>query len=711
MKFCLYLKFRSGDDCYLEEVVGQSFEILWELYWKQPHILEQMLSNLMTPIPEHEQYEQMYQNSALREPRIRDVIDIFHVFELSRADRLGSDSMLLEKLAVDMQTLRGFDTSHAARRIHEFRESYGSGARDLFDQNFRQTRYYSPSWRSIGEQLLHYKEGCLRTIDDEIRKFLNSPIDGEEAPANPLNTSQLSDGLQNNVPANSVVLFAPSGAGKTYEILQYLSRNFGFYFQACMLPISRGDFSIHGPHRQAGSKDTYSLRQLLDYANDHAEFQYEGDTSTVFEFQQAWLDLLVRCRFLIFSRFLSIANDMGLQIPGNRLQRLWLLLQTSDERDIFDRFFQICSICIFFPGNDIDSMIMLCKVRETLANLGFSGPLCYCLDEAQADLDFTITEGPEIWSYLNVWATTFMKLFRHRHLGPLYLDRPGSQWPGSDISIFAGTSLKLKEAVSTIQQVRYYHPLLQPNSWVPCELYHLRQVATVADFRAIMEQSKIAATLSQQYSTKKGIIKAKIVECAKMLFGRPRWSDLFLCNLNQEFSSPGTDDWESTIEDIAEKTCENVRRDLTERLRVLNARDNSRKYIELMDNLCRVAINQEILDSGYFFMDDEHHILISEGFAYMKPVDGKFQQVISETLAVQAAKEYFILQNSKLVEKELDGMIEAGQDDQGALGRTAEWFLAWVSDEGYVAAVTRIDWDFRICTGHLKTIETAFLAL
>ena len=131
-----------------------------------------------------------------------------------------------------------------------------------------------------------------------------------------------------------------------------------------------------------------------------------------------------------------------------------------------------------------------------------------------------------------------------------------------------------------------------------------------------------------------------------------------------------------------------------------------------MDNLCRVAINQEILDSGYFFMDDEHHILISEGFAYMKPVDGKFQQVISETLAVQAAKEYFIFENpKKLVEKELDRMIEAGQNDQGALGRIAEWFLARVSDEGYAAAVTRIDWDFRICTGHLKTIGTAFLAL
>ena len=275
-----------------------------------------------------------------------------------------------------------------------------------------------------------------------------------------------------------------------------------------------------------------------------------------------------------------------------------------------------------------------------------------------------------------------MILFRARHWKPW--DRPRSEWPDSDFSIFAGTSLKLKEAVSTIKHVRAYNLIGAPNGWVPYELYHLRQVATVADFRAIVEQSKIAAT--QQYSTKKVTIKAKIIECAKMLFGRPRWSDLFLCNLNQEFSSPRTDDWETTIEETAEETCENVRRDLTERLRVLKARDNSMKYIELMDNLCRVAINQKILDSGYFFMDYEHHILISEGFAYMKLVDGKFQQVISEALAVQAAKEYFILENPKLVEQELDRMIEAGQNDQGPLGRTAEWFLAWVSGEGYAAA-------------------------
>ena len=306
-----------------------------------------------------------------------------------------------------------------------------------------------------------------------------------------------------------------------------------------MLPISSGDFGIHRPHRQAGSKDTYSLGQLLDCANEHAKFQflYWEATSSIPVFQEVWLDLLVRCRFLIFPRFLSIANDMRLQIPRNRLQRLWLLLQTSDEKDVFDRFFQICSICVFFPENDHYRMVMLEEVQETLANLGFSGPLCYCLDEAQADLDFTINHAGETWLFLDVWANTFMELFHARYREPH--DDGFLRWPGSDISIFSGTSLKLKEAVSTIKHMRSYNLLMHPNEWVPYELYHLRQAATVANFRAIIEQSKIVATLSQQYSTKKVKIKAKIIDCAKKLFGRPRWSDLFLCNLNQEFSSPG----------------------------------------------------------------------------------------------------------------------------------------------------------------------------
>lgn len=459
--------------------------------------------------------------------------------------------------------------------------------------------------------------------------------------------------------------------------------------------------------------------QLIDYVNEHVKVHEEFGKSVVSETVQSWLRLLIECRFFVFFRFLKTAglllheNKVSRQIFEDRLQRLWLLLQTSDEQDIFDPLFQICSMFALYDPEDVYSKMSPSIVREIVVSLGFSKLICYCLDEAQADLNFTVTEGSESLSLLNIWANAFMRLFRARHWTDPNLEQLQElriMRPVSDISIFSGTSLKLKEAVSTVRDIRSYSLIIEPNSWEVDEVYHLRQVTTVDDFKAIMEQSKLAATLSQQYSKAKAKVKARIIDCAKMLFGRPRWSDMYLRNLNEHFSEPGNQDWETTIDNIVEATCHNIRQDLINRLNALKARESDRKYYDLMENLCRVAINQELLDSGYFFMNDGHHILISEGFAYMKPIDGSLKQVISENLAVQAAKEYFLVQNPALVEDELNRMIEVQQNDRSALGKTAEWFLAWVSDEWYTAVI-RIDWDFRICTGHLKTIEIALSAL
>ena len=698
----------------MHEIVMQSFEILWELYWKQPDILDRMISSLMIPLPEDEQYKQIYGNPALQEPEIQDVIEIFYPNEPSRADRLAWDLMLLRKLAVDIQTLSDFDYSCAARGITEFLTQYNNHTwSSLEDEKYRRTRYHSPSWRSVGEHLRGLFEKSLVDVDTGIREFLGKRYGGAETPPNPLNTSPLSDRLQNNTSVNSVVLFAPSGAGKTYEILQHLSQNFGFYFQACKLPISTGDLGIHGPHRQSGSKDTFSLSQLIDYVNEHVKVHEGFGKSVLFGFVEGCFRHLIDCRFFVFSRFLKGAELLLHSHEEDRLQWLWLLLQTSDEQDIFDSLFQIYSILCLYDPEDVPLKLNPNSVQETVVNLGFSKPLYYCLDEAQADLNFTMTEGTESWSLLNIWANAFMDLFRTRHRSDPHLEQLQGlriSRPDSDISIFSGTSLKLKEAVSTIRDIRTYSLIIEPNNWDVDEVYYLRQVTTVDDFRAIMEQSELAATLSQQCSEVKAKIKAKIIDCARVLFGRPRWSDIYLRNLNKNFSEPWNKDWETKINEIVERTCQNIRQDLTDRLNTLKARESNRKYYDLMDDLCRVAVSQELLDSGYFFMNDEHHILISEGFAYMKPINGSYKQVISETLAVQAAKDYFLVQNPALVENQLNRMIEAQQNDRAALGKTAEWFLAWVSIEGYTTVI-RIDRDFRICTGHSKTIKIALSAL
>ena len=195
----------------------------------------------------------------------------------------------------------------------------------------------------------------------------------------------------------------------------------GFYFQACKLAISTGDLGIHCPHQQNSSKDTISPSQLIDYVSEHIKVHGEFGKLILFGIIQGWLYLLIRCRFFIFSRFLKGAelllhrHEMPLQVLENRLQRLWLLLQTSDEQDIFDPLFQRCSILMVYNPEDVDSKLSLSSIQEIVVNLNFSNPLCYCLDEAQADLDFTITEGIESWSLFSIWANAFMDHFRDRH--------------------------------------------------------------------------------------------------------------------------------------------------------------------------------------------------------------------------------------------------------------------------------------------------------
>ena len=59
-----------------------------ERYWNQPNMFDRMISSLTIPLPEDEQYKQMYGSPIFHEPGIQDVIETFYPNEPSRADRL-----------------------------------------------------------------------------------------------------------------------------------------------------------------------------------------------------------------------------------------------------------------------------------------------------------------------------------------------------------------------------------------------------------------------------------------------------------------------------------------------------------------------------------------------------------------------------------------------------------------------------------------------
>lgn len=216
--------------------------------------------------------------------------------------------------------------------------------------------------------------------------------------------------------------------------------------------------------------------------------------------------------------------------------------------------------------------------------------------------------------------------------------------------------------------------------WVVDELYALPQITSDGGFNALFNSSPIAVTLGQEYAESATVIRLKVIKCAKKLFGRPRWSRMYLDSLEQNFNGCKVDEWAPLIDRIAKNTCDVIVQDLYVRLDTLSARQPWEKYYELMDDLCRITIYQELLDSGYFFMEDERHVFVSEGFAYMKPIAGTNVQVINEALAIQAATRFFLQKKPKMVKKTMHRIIENQQNDPGAVGKTAEWFLAWVSD-------------------------------
>lgn len=146
-----------------------------------PYILDRMIDSLMIPLPEDKQYEHIYGNPTLQEPEIQDVIEIFYPDEPSRADGLAWDLMLLRELAHDIQTLSDFDYSCAAHGIREFLTRYNNDTwSSLEDEQFRRTRYHSPSWRNVGEHFRDHFKKCLDDIHNGIREFLENRYGGAE---------------------------------------------------------------------------------------------------------------------------------------------------------------------------------------------------------------------------------------------------------------------------------------------------------------------------------------------------------------------------------------------------------------------------------------------------------------------------------------------------------------------------------------------------
>lgn len=159
------------------------------------------------------------------------------------------------------------------------------------------------------------------------------------------------------------------------------------------------------------------------------------------------------------------------------------------------------------------------------------------------------------------------------------------------------------------------------------------------------------------------------------LRGRYLWLVQYIERLKQKALEKWTPE-EIRIE--AEKTAKRAEIHLEKRL----TRLQEEKQFSLLDQLCWVAIQSDLLDKPTIFEKDEDCKMISLAFAVVKPIDESRHQYgsqLREQLALEAVIEFFRQNQRSQYDKKLRDFLYSQQNDAGALRKVAEWFLAWVS--------------------------------
>lgn len=646
-----------------------------------------MISRLV--IPDSEQYrdEQTRSQPFFAQPHIQAAQALFYPWRPLLSDGLAWDTIFLETIYRHAEALPTFN---ASKFLAMFAHMHQPGAGLAHNACCRcdlvkSSRYRSPSLEGIRSTLKQYYESCYTALESgtTIWAAINSLAPDHDIPPTQAGKSIVSTRLQATA-TNALIVLAPSGAGKTFSMLQYLSSNLGLYFQSCMLPLLP-ESGIHRARRRSGSKDSYHLGQFITFILSFWESLAKSDIDELSVAIYEALDRLLTCRIFALTCFLRLCNRHPEIYANSSLARLWLRIQTSDVADIFTPLFQVATLVSILEKEYLQRTLHRTQIFAKAPKFPFS--LAFCLDEAQMDMDISIFSPSfgETRSLLAIWSTAFMTL-------SLDLQESGEdEQPLSprDTILISGTSLALKRAEQDIKNIADIGDVDQddmPFQWKTASLFNLPQLRSHADFEILMGglQGRLGTRLRRWLDSP--VIRNRIRDCSTPLLGRPRWSLLYLrrvCDfLDSDLESNQSGRWHDSIAAAANTVFVEVTNDLYYRLERLEERGKKDpRYHVLMGNLGRVVISQELLDSGHGFMDDIDHVLITEGFAYMAPVEkGGFKQVINEALAIQAAKWFFLRREAgrDIIHKQINTMIEAQQGDHSALGKVAEWFLAWV---------------------------------
>ncbi|KAI9686367.1 MAG: hypothetical protein M1822_003712 [Bathelium mastoideum] len=450
-------------------------------------------------------------------------------------------------------------------------------------------------------------------------------------------------------PYDVLFLYASSGFGKTRVVERLLRQDWGYIFLPGNIHAAVPS-NLYDARRDGHSKDSSRLFTLIEEIGNCMPTSFIQQ-----EMPWRWSQRLILSRHLVFDRFLKLAaTEQEKRTPAN-----WLSFQKSCSTfDAFDRLLALL-LLIFWDSDYLDfetrELDQLFSMQSQSPSSSSPKPLFYfCIDEAQCYFDARLHHASASGGgYKN-------------HLELILADglidtMPSFQFMNTKV-IVAGTSLNSKDILSAIRD-SIVHKADKGLSYFPNPT-----CLTKTDFPLLMNFKGLEDLIKERGMFEKtGPHLETILENGIPLRGRYLWSVLYVdrlakCTaLNRE-----------VISCIALQTINRVKGDLKVRLTGLDKKGRK----DILEELCWVVIQSDLLDCPTIFKHDQDMQMISEAFAVVIKKGDVLVGEIGERLAMEAAIEWFQEQNWPLYEGKMEEFLRQQTGNASSFGKAAEWFLA-----------------------------------
>ena len=502
----------------------------------------------------------------------------------------------------------------------------------------------SPFIKGVNQAIHDAVDECLKKVVERMGEFLtdDNSLRGGESGVQPEDTWKKTDDV--------LILYGVSGSGKTRSIERLLRKFWGYYLLPGNLSLNtqRSGDNLYDPRQEGYSRDSCLLWNLIKNRSNIVPGIHIHEFPVL-----EWSRRLILSRHLIFNEFLKVEKGR----PEAKTPANWLRFQKSCSTfDPFETIFRLLLLVIDGPSDLGLSM-------EHADNVFKEETFIYCVDEAQCFLDTTVPTQIDRTENL-------LQLFSQSILGSL-----GVRKVDKDRRyVVSGTSLKLKETISTIESRR------QLSRSIGSLRFDFNRCTTFTNFPLLTSAQQLAELIKENELELKDDELELIQKHGIRLRGRYLWSALYVEHLKEHLK--GHANLNSTaistaISNAADTAMREAKDSLKERL----SRLQKGKYDAILGELCWVVIQSDLLDKPIHFEKDGDHQMITEAFAVVETWKDSLIGTLKEQIAMDAAREWF--RETEMYHDILNKYLRFTTNDAGSFGKAAEWFLAFVRIDVY----------------------------